>query len=49
MNNRPKRSVWPLHCPKQTVATLITRTAAAVTVLVPIVVPGCCIVARAAA
>ncbi len=42
MNNRPNGPVWAKPCPD----TLINRTAAAVTVLAPIIVPGCCIAAR---
>ncbi|GIX54858.1 hypothetical protein ACU6VJ_03635 [Sphaerotilus sulfidivorans] len=45
MNNRPNGPVWAKPCPD----TLINRTAAAVTVLAPIIVPGCCIAARWAA
>lgn len=34
---------------KPCLKSLINRTAAAVTVLAPIIVPGCCLVARVAA
>lgn len=49
MNNRPKRSVWLLHCPTPTITPFIYRAAAAVTVLLPVVLPGCCLLARSAA
>ena len=45
MNNRPNGPVWAKPCP-DTLHTLINRTAAAVTVLAPIIVPGCCVAAR---
>ena len=44
--------VEPLHCPAAAahrLKSLINRTAAAVTVLAPIIVPGCCTAARGAA
>lgn len=49
MNNRPQGSVWAKPCPMPTIAPFIWRAAAAVVVLAPVIVPGCCIVARAAA
>ena len=44
--------VEPPHCPNAAahrLNSIITRTALAVTVLAPIIVPGCCIAARWAA
>lgn len=49
MNNRPKRSVWLPHCPMPTNTPFIWRTAAAVSILVPVLLPGCCLLARSAA
>lgn len=40
---------WGQVGAKPCLKSLITRTAAAVTVLAPVIVPGCCIAARAAA
>lgn len=49
MNNRPKRSVWLLHCPMPTITPFIWRTAAAVSTLAPVLLPGCCLLVRGAA
>ena len=41
--------VKPPHCPMPTITPFIYRAAAAVTVLLPVIFPGCCVLARSAA
>ena len=49
MNNRPQGSVWAKPCPMPTNTPFIWRTAAAMSILVPVLLPGCCLLARSAA
>jgi hypothetical protein len=49
MKTNPQGSVWAKPCPMPTITPFIYRTAAAVTVLLPMIVPGCCVLARSAA
>jgi hypothetical protein len=49
MNNRPQGSVWAKPCPMPTITPFIYRAAAAAAVLLPVIVPGCCVLARSAA
>ena len=49
MNNRPKRSVRLPHCPMPTITPFIWRAAAAASILVPVLLPGCCVLVRSAA
>lgn len=48
MNNRPNGPVWAEPCP-DTLNAFIWRTVAAVSVLLPVLLPGCRLVARVAA
>jgi hypothetical protein len=48
MNNHPQGSVWAKPCPVPT-TPFLWRTAAAVSILLPVLLPGCCVVLRGAA
>lgn len=45
MKTNPQGSVWAKPCPMPPITPFLWRTAAAVTVLLPVVLPACCAVA----
>lgn len=49
METNPQGSVWAKPCPMPTITPFIWRAAAAVSILLPVLLPGCCLLARSAA